>query len=337
MKLYALFYYDRPLLESWLNHYVQFGCIEEIIIQDQNWSVRDSQYLMETVARYIDEYDKKIVILPSSFIRLKDQNKRSQFITYGQSVIRNRVTQFLQNQTFIASSMDEVIYKNSYKYTEEQLREFERLTEKRAPKRTTIGFIPLYCAWLDGIHPCNGIPIKRLSRPQWRHRLFRFVIPFRRKQSLVHDTTYQTFKKGIGKWVKATPSSCLPNRKAVEKYKNAFPLDLNLIHYHTLVHPDFDSPKYVLPSIDSIQKQEAHPKHYLERMNLKPKPKKPVKQHPRMEYWRRIIAENRKHKRNWFHGLPYKWWYGLSGDAFLKRLPEHLDKKKEPRWWQDKK
>ncbi len=295
---------------------------------------------METVADYVDEYGKKIVILPSTFVRLKDQNKRSQFITYGQSVIRNRVTQFLQNQTFIASSMDEVIYKKSYKHTEEQLREFERLTEKRADNgRSTIGFIPLHCAWKDGIHPCNGIPIQRLSKPQWRHRLFRFVIPFRRKQSLVHDTTYQTYHKRIGKWVKATPTSCLPTRKAVEKYKNAFPLDLNLIHYHTLVHPEFDSPKYVLPHLDSLQKRSAHPQHYLERMKLKPKPKpkKPVKRHPRVEYWSKVVSENRKHKRDWFHGLPYKWWWGTSGKRFIELLPKHLDKKKEPKWWQDKK
>ncbi|GAI80779.1 unnamed protein product, partial [marine sediment metagenome] len=65
VHIYALFYYDRPLLEAWLNHYCQFEIINEIIIQDQNWALRDSQYLMETVAKYIDEYGKKIVILPS--------------------------------------------------------------------------------------------------------------------------------------------------------------------------------------------------------------------------------------------------------------------------------
>lgn len=329
-----MFYYDKPLLEAWLNHYCQFSVLEEIIIQDQNWSVKDSQYLMRTVAKYIDKFNKKIVILPSSFVRLKDQNKRSQFFTYGQSVIRNRVMQFLQNDTWIASAMDEVIYKKSYKHTEEQLREFEKLADERAGEGlSTIGFIPLHCVWPDGIYPCNGIPISRYKTPNWRHRLFRFVIPFRRKESLVHDTTYQVYKKGIGKWVKATPTSSLPSRKAVEKYKNAFPLDLTLIHYHTLVHPEFDSPKYVLPSVDDIQKRRAHPRHYLEKMGLKLK--KTEKQHPRMEYWSRVVAENRGHKRDWFHGVPYKWWYGLSGHEFLSRLPQHLDERKEPKWFRD--
>ena len=69
MKLTALFYYDRPLLEAWLNHYVRFDCIDEIIIQNQNWSSQDTTYLLKTVADYVDEHHKKIVVLPSNFKR----------------------------------------------------------------------------------------------------------------------------------------------------------------------------------------------------------------------------------------------------------------------------
>ena len=284
---------------------------------------------METVAKYVDKHSKKIVVLPSSFKRIKSKNKRSQFVTYGQSKIRNRVTQFLQNQTFIASSMDEVIYKESYKYTEEQLKAFERLTEERADKGlSTVGFIPLHCVWQDGIYPCNGIPISRLKRANWRHRLFRFVLPFQRKKSTVHNTTYQVKKKG--KWVNITPSSSLPSRKAVVSYRNAFPLDLKLLHYHTLVHPVFDSPGYVIPPRDSIKKQEEHPRFYLNKLKF------PPSKHPRVQYWSRKIQENRKLERIWCHGFPYKWWYGISGDEFLRRLPQHLDRKREPMWFEDK-
>ncbi len=276
MKLTALFYYDRPLLESWLNHYVRFGCIDEIIIQNQNWSSQDTTYLLKTVADYVDEYHKKIVVLPSNFKRFKNQNKRSQFLMYGQSVIRNRVTQFLQNKTFIASSMDEVIYEKSYEYTEEQLRKFEKRAEDRAERGlSTIGFVPLHCAWPDEICPCNGIPIRRLERPTWRQRLFRFAAPFRRRKSLIHDTTYEAFvtRRGKEKWVTVTPGSYLSSREHVENYKDAFVVDLKLIHYHTLVHPKFDSAEYRIPSLSDIQNHEEHPKFYIEKFGPLPSPK----------------------------------------------------------------
>lgn len=289
--------------------------------------MNDSRYLMKTVAKYVDKYSKKIVVLPSNFSRIRSKDKRSQFVAYGQSKIRNRVTQFLQNQTFIASSMDEVIYKESYKHTEEQLREFEKLADERADKElSTVGFVPLHCVWPDGIYPCNGIPISRLKTPNWRHRLFRFVLPFQRKRSQVHNTTYQVKKKE--RWVNATPMSSLPSKKVVEKYRNSFPLDLTLLHYHTLVHPAFNSPEYVIPPRDSIKKQEEHPIFYLNKLKF-------PSDHPRVQYWRQVVQENRGHKRVWCYGIPYKWWYGLSGDEFLKRLPQHLDKSREPKWFED--
>ena len=284
MKLYALFYYDRPLLKAWLNHYVHFDCIDEIIIQNQNWSPQDTMYLLKTVADYVDEHHKKIVVLPSNFKHFKNQNKRSQFLMYGQSVIRNRVTQFLQDTTFIASSMDEVIYEKNYEYTEEQLQKFENRAEDRAERGlSTVGFIPLYCAWPDVIYPCNGIPIRRLELPQWRHRLFRFVAPFRRRKSLIHDTTYQVFttRKGKEKWFDETPSSYLLSREEVENRREALALDLKLIHYHTLVHPKFDSAEYMIPSLNNIQNLEEHPKFYIEKFKSSSTGKSPKKPEPK--------------------------------------------------------
>lgn len=339
MKLTALFYYDRPLLEAWLNHYMRFDCIDEIIIQDQNWSTEDTLYLLKTVARYIDEYNKKIVILPSQFEHIKGKSKRSQFLHYGQSKIRNRVTQFLQNDTWIASAMDEVIYGDSYNQTEQQLREFEQLAEKRAQKgKLTIGFLPLYCVYKDGFSPCGGIPIKRWRFPTWRHRIFRFTTPFRRKGSKVHDTTYQILQQG--KWVKVTPSSATSKRGITTKYKDVgVALDLKLLHYHTLVRSSLDSSQFVLPNTKDIKKPKQHPQHYLRKLvrgKIKVVSSKPsiTKEEIRLvSYWRNYIKKNWKNKRPWYYGLPYRWWYGMSSQNFLDLLPHHLDREKEPKWF----
>lgn len=340
MKAYVLYYYDKPLLEAWLNHYCNLSVIEEIIIQDQNWSTEDTLYLLKTVAKYIDEYNKKIVILPSQFEHIEGKSKRSQFLHYGQSEIRNRVMQFLQNDTWIAGAMDEVIYGDSYDQTEKQLRRFEQLAEKRAQEgKLTIGFLPLYCVYKDGFSPCGGIPIKRWPIPTWRHRLFRFTTPFRRKGSKVHDTTYQILQQG--KWVKVTPSSATSKRGIATKYGDVgVALDLKLLHYHTLVRPLLDSSQFVLPNVKDINKPNQHPQHYLRKLvkgevkvtSLKPSITKEEEQV--ISYWRGYIKNNRKDNHHWYHGLPYRWWYGLGSQNFLDLLPLHLDREKEPKWFE---
>ncbi len=335
MHIYCLYYYDRPLLEAWLSHYVQFSCIEEIIIQDQNWSVADSRFLLETIANYVDKHKKKIVVLPSNFIHVEGKSKRSQFLSYGQAKIRNRVMQFFKGKTFIASSMDEVLYGKNYRDTARKLAQFEWIAEARAKKgKSTVGFVPLYCVWKEGIYPCNNIPIKRRKSPTWRHRLFRFVKPFRRKPSLVHDTTYQIFFKK--KWQDRTPSSHLKTKRAISKF-NGVALNLKLLHYHTLVHPSFESAKYVMPR--NIKNIKAHPRLYINKLLAAKIPKRVKKpsltplQKVIVKRWRNKITRNIKEGRAWYHGVPYKWWYGLSVKQFLAVLPKHLNRKKEPLWF----
>lgn len=339
--MYALFYYDRPLLEAWLSHYCQFRVLDEIIIQDQNWSTEDTLYLLKTVARYIDEYNKKIVILPSQFDHIQGKNKRNQFLHYGQSEIRNRVMQFLQNDTWIASAMDEVIYGDNYDQTERSLKEFEQLAEKRAKEgKLTVGFLPLYCVYKDGFSPCGGMPIKRWSSPSWRHRIFRFTTPFRRKGSRIHDTTYQILQQG--KWVKVTPSSSTSKRGVAKKYKNiGVALDLKLLHYHTLVRPSIDSSQFVLPNAKDINKPNQHPQHYLRKLvrgKVKVTPPKPSitkEKEQIISYWRDCMKNNRKNNLPWYYGLPYKWWYGLGSQNFLDLLLHHLNREKEPKWFRN--
>ena len=268
MILYALYYYDRPLLAAWLNHYCQLECIDEIIIQNQNWSIEDSSYLVHTIADFIDEYKKKIGVLPSNFERVEGENKRSQFLRYGQSTIRNRVMQFLKGQTWIAGSMDEVIYGESYEQTDRDLKIFEEFAEGGAKRgRSTIGFVPLYCVYKEGFYPCNGIPIVAWKIPNWRHRLFRFTMPFRRAGSKAHDTTYQAFIKK--EWVAVTPRSAAWRKEEIKDFEFGVPLEnLKLLHYHTLVrdHRHFDSAKFIFPRRGQIKNLKEHPKAYLDRL-----------------------------------------------------------------------
>jgi len=119
--IYTLFYYDRPFLEAFLNHYCHIPCIDEIIIQNQNWSFKDTLHLLDVAARYIDDYGVKITILPSNFQYVKGKTKRAQFRKFGQPKIRSRVAQFLINQTFITGAPDAAIYGRTYKETYSRL------------------------------------------------------------------------------------------------------------------------------------------------------------------------------------------------------------------------
>ena len=266
--LYALFYYDKNLLAPWLSHYCQLDGITEIIIQDQNWSLENTLYLLKTVARYIDETGKKIVILPSQFEHIKGKNKRSQFLHYGQSEIRNRIMQFLKGDVFIAGAMDEVIYGENYEDTEEKLKEFEETAIKRAAqKKLTVGFFPLYCVLKDGIYPqaytFDHKRAKHGEQPNWRHRIFRFPMPFRRSLDTpkAHDTTYEVQIEG--EWSKKTPASSIPHRDSHTDNEDHYVfLDLKLLHYHTLVRASFETSDFCIP--ENVNNRKDHPKAYID-------------------------------------------------------------------------
>jgi len=46
------------------------------------------------------------------------------------------------------------------------------------------------------------------------------------------------------------------------------------------------------------------------------------------------VEYNVKTGRNWYHGVPYTWWWGMSKDDFLKALPDHIGER-EPAWYSE--
>lgn len=49
--------------------------------------------------------------------------------------------------------------------------------------------------------------------------------------------------------------------------------------------------------------------------------------------WKKKTALNKQRNKHWYHGLPYKWWWGLTLQQFLDILPYHLNRKTEPKWF----
>lgn len=52
-----------------------------------------------------------------------------------------------------------------------------------------------------------------------------------------------------------------------------------------------------------------------------------------VNHWKDVIIKNLEKDTEWYHGLPYEWWYGLRTSKFLEILPYHLDQEKEPLWF----
>lgn len=267
MKIYALYYYDRPILRAFLDHYCQMGSIDEIIIQDQNWSNDDTLYLLNLVAGFIDVYKKKIVVLPSTYKRVEGDTKFRQFEEYGEPTIRNRVAQFLSGSTWIMGAMDEIIYGQDYADTDRKLREFEQLAEYRAKaNKNTIGFLPFYCVYYDGFIPCYGMPTLRGTSPTWRHRIFRFIQPFSHQGAKIHDNSIDLYVGNM--WKRVTPIGDCRNEE-VGKYKTdplGVYVNLQLLHYHTLIRPKLDSPDYVHVEREQIKNLSQHPAYYVKNL-----------------------------------------------------------------------
>lgn len=50
-----------------------------------------------------------------------------------------------------------------------------------------------------------------------------------------------------------------------------------------------------------------------------------------VQHWREIIRKNIKNRKNWYRGLPQRWWWSLTPEEFLRQLPNHIDKERV--WW----
>ena len=49
--------------------------------------------------------------------------------------------------------------------------------------------------------------------------------------------------------------------------------------------------------------------------------------------WQSYVYRNLILKREWYHGLPYGWWWGKTHRQFLEQLPKHLNLDDEPKWF----
>lgn len=267
MKIYSLYYYDRPFLTAWLSHYCQFKCIDEIVIQDQNWSQDDTAFLRHIIAAYTCEYGKKIVVLSSPFKHIQGENKRMQFAYYGQPAIRNRVIERFKTDSWIMSAMDEAIYGDSYEDTEKKLEEFEKLAEARAKskdKKSTVGYLPLYSVYKEGIFP-SWLEFQKVSNAVWKHRILRFTVPFKHRGSKVHDNSLDVFIDG--KWIRATSTAGIARKNDVlNAYEFGVPVPLKILHYHTLLRPSLNSSAIIHVSLKDIKNPEQHPQAYLNRL-----------------------------------------------------------------------
>ena len=197
--------------------------------------------------------------------------KYAQFWHYGEANIRNLLMRSVVDEVFIAGAMDEVVYGEDYEDTDARLMEFEGLARARAGEGlVTVGFLPLYCVFVDGVFPCAVALDHRRARAgvgaNWRHRIFRFPMGFRRcpEGGSIHDTTYQAWVGGA--WVDVTPHSMLGCREETGNHPHYFPVDLRLLHYHTLVRSSLKSTVFRVPSRSQLKDVEQHPRHYLKEL-----------------------------------------------------------------------
>lgn len=256
MKIYALYYYDKEHLEPWINHYCHIPCIDEIIIQDQNWSPENSLHLYRTVANYIDEYGVKIVVLPSNYTNPDPKVKRAQFLKYGQSQIRNRVVQFLKG-TWILGAPDQIIYGESYTDTDRKLRKFER--DAKESRVDTAGYVQLFSVTPEGFCPGGNPPT---PQEHWKHRVTYNLNPLRHVGAPIHDNKMHIYRNE--EW-----GAFNTNSGHYGHYDFREPdvkLDLKLLHYQPLTMCGRESPVYTGFKEADIKNIDEHPQHYFEKL-----------------------------------------------------------------------
>ena len=257
MKIYCDYYYDRPFLEAWLNHYCHIPCIDEILIHSHQWTVEDTFYMLEIVARYIDNFDVKISVLPSQLRRPKGSKKNLQFMRVGEPNVKNRIEQFLQDATFIRGDVDEAVYGKSYVDTDGRLREFEEQAEEK--KADLIGYLSYYTVCK------NGVFVGQYCHPHcehWRAYLRRFFHPFKWSGGQIHDHSVSVFN---GKrWIKRIPVSGLSDPLEIPEPGIVVPL--KTFHYQRLCRPSTESADFYPVKMSQIPEKKIQPRHYLEKL-----------------------------------------------------------------------
>ena len=263
MKIYTLYSYDKETIEAWINHYCHIPCIDEILIQDQNYSKAHSRHLYKTVAEYIDLYDVKIVIMPSNYEFPEGEYKRSQFQKYGQPKIRNRVIQHFTNCTWINGAPDEAIYGESYTDTNTKLLAFEKEAVRRSQYGwDSPGFIPLFSVIESGFKRGGGGGTVDVTH--WKWRITYNIHPIMHVGRPYHDFSTKVYLNN--EWVGFTNSSGYYGDKMGFKGRDIKLESLKLLHYHTLIRHHVDKVDYREFIEGYIRNLDEHPKHYLEKL-----------------------------------------------------------------------
>ena len=261
MKIYTLYSYDKEIIEAWINHYCHIPCIDEIIIQNQNYSKENSEHLYKIVAEYIDLYDVKIVVIPTKYEFPKEKSKRSQFLKYGQPDIRNRVIQNFINCTWITGAPDEVIYGKNYDDTNQQLLIFEKEALRHATLGwDTPGFIPLYSVTNEGFRMGEG---GGMTVMRWKWRITYNINPIRHIGRPIHDFSTNVYLNNS--WVGFTNSGGYYGNRGF--LGRDVKLDgLKLLHYNPLIRFNNETAEYKKFIEGYIANLDEHPHHYMEKL-----------------------------------------------------------------------
>lgn len=208
------------------------------------------------MANYIDEYDMKIVILPSNYTNPDPKIKRAQFLKYGQSEIRNRVVQFLKG-TWILGAPDQIIYGESYADTDRKLIEFERNAKESGVD--TAGYVQLFSVTPEGFCP-GGIP--PIHGEHWKHRVTYNLNPLKHVGAPIHDNKMHVYRDGQW-WAFNTNSG---HYGPFDFSEPDIKLDLKLLHYQPLTMRGQESPIYKPFKESDIKNRDEHPEHYFEKL-----------------------------------------------------------------------
>jgi len=121
---------------------------------------------------------------------------------------------------------------------------------------------------------------------------------------------------------------CAKNNVPVIVDTRVFLLHFGKTKSHVRIGPKIEGINFVKAKKPSRIKMSKNPKKFA----ASPIMIRPLQTRKICERWANFIAKNRKRGIPWYHGLPYKWWWGLNSKRFLENLPQHLNKN-EPLWF----
>jgi len=214
--------------------------------------------MLETAARYIDDYGVKISVLPSRLRRPKGTSRKGlQFMMVGEPNVKNRVEQFLKNSTFIRGDIDEAVYGEDYADTDRKLREFEERAEKGGTD--LIGYVPYYTVCRKGVFVGQYC---QLHLEHWRAYLRRFFHPFKWSGAPIHDHSVSILKGN--RWRRIIPVTGLSDPSEIPA--PGITVKLKAFHYQRLCRPDTESVDFHPVKMNQIPNKDIQPRHYIEKL-----------------------------------------------------------------------